>query len=544
MIDRLAAGAAALSEWFTKNSKLLVVCFAVGLICHFQMYSQGLTVFDGAVSTDNVDGYGRYLSGSWDVSLGRWGLAVASFAKFGLCSPVIVSAITLAIFSIGIAAIVDFLGIAKPCLRYLAGIVMMVTPFVSSSLVYYYCSNSYALCFLCAVLAVVLQGHAEGKFSWRRIVVSSLLIAFALSCYQSAMGVFCAFGLVSMAVELFDGADSRKVARHFGRLLLALAVGTVLYLLANKAVLAVTGLAMGSYAGASSISPEGIIVHLPATVALAYTSFVRVMFTQGSFGNGFMEPLGMLLFVLAIAFLIAIAAKGKGKGVGVLVCVALLPLAANIVLLAVPEYGEPSTPMLGGFVVSLALLPALAQRCCSPLPEGEGMGDGALAGRNARRVAYAASCVALALLSWSYALQSNADSEVMRIEQNQVNSLATRVVDDLQSNANVQAGAKVLIAGAPQDGNYPRTSSFRSSISSYAELGIISSGEYYTNLRSWHSFTKEFAGVDLPFCSSEEYRAIGRSAEFEAMPNYPNEGSIATIDGIVVVKISNAVGWV
>lgn len=29
--------------WFTRNAKLLVVCFAVGMICHAQMYLNGLS---------------------------------------------------------------------------------------------------------------------------------------------------------------------------------------------------------------------------------------------------------------------------------------------------------------------------------------------------------------------------------------------------------------------------------------------------------------------------------------------------------------------
>lgn len=30
-------------NWFVRNAKLLVVCFAVGMICHAQMYLNGLS---------------------------------------------------------------------------------------------------------------------------------------------------------------------------------------------------------------------------------------------------------------------------------------------------------------------------------------------------------------------------------------------------------------------------------------------------------------------------------------------------------------------
>ena len=39
--------------WFIRNAKLLVVCFAVGMICHAQMYLNGLSNPDAVVSLSN-----------------------------------------------------------------------------------------------------------------------------------------------------------------------------------------------------------------------------------------------------------------------------------------------------------------------------------------------------------------------------------------------------------------------------------------------------------------------------------------------------------
>ena len=78
--------------WFTRNAKLLVVCFAVGMICHAQMYLNGLSNPDAVVSLSNPNGYGSFIPHAWDISLGRWGLLFAACAKFGLCSPILTSA--------------------------------------------------------------------------------------------------------------------------------------------------------------------------------------------------------------------------------------------------------------------------------------------------------------------------------------------------------------------------------------------------------------------------------------------------------------------
>lgn len=114
--------------WFTRNAKLLVVCFAVGMICHAQMYLNGLSNPDAVVSLSNPNGYGSFIPHAWDISLGRWGLPFAACAKFGLCSPILTSAITIALFALGVVALIDRLGIKRACLRYASSICSSLRP--------------------------------------------------------------------------------------------------------------------------------------------------------------------------------------------------------------------------------------------------------------------------------------------------------------------------------------------------------------------------------------------------------------------------------
>ena len=180
--------------WFTRNAKLLVVCFAVGMICHAQMYLNGLSNPDAVVSLSNPNGYGSFIPHAWDISLGRWGLLFAACAKFGLCSPILTSAITIALFALGVVALIDRLGIKRACLRYVSSILFIASPFVSCCITYYYCSNSYALSFLCAVLAACLVGRvgAVGKpvalvgavacWRFRSVAIKRAWACFALRC--------------------------------------------------------------------------------------------------------------------------------------------------------------------------------------------------------------------------------------------------------------------------------------------------------------------------------------------------------------------------
>ena len=46
-------------------------------------------------------------------------------------------------------------------------------------------------------------------------------------------------------------------------------------------------------------------------------------------------------------------------------------------------------------------------------------------------------------------------------------------------------------------------------------------------------------GVQLNECADETVRAISNSDAFKAMPNYPADGCIQTIDGIVTLKVED-----
>lgn len=555
-------------NWFVRNATLLAVCFAVGMVCHAQMYLNGLSNPDAVVSLSNPNGYGSFIPHAWDISLGRWGLLFAACAKFGLCSPILTSAITIALFTLGIVALIDKLGIRSSCLRYASSILFIVSPFVSCCITYYYCSNSYALSFLCAVLAACLIGRVEAVGKPAALVGAVALLAFSLGCYQASLGVFCVAVLLVMIRALMGGGpesltslagdarggetqnpyreegcsgdsfSAKQFAVFFGVAVVVCAAGSVLYYALTEISLFVLGIGLSAYGGASSVGAGSILGSLASSVPSAYVAFSDGLFGHGIFGNHFgwvyVAAVGLIVAAVAFARLVAInGAKRLRSSAVALLCVVLIPFAANVILVIVPSYGYPTPLMLGGFMASFLLLPLLVQLLLDS-PER----------RNAclRVPAKAMSvgcCCLIAVGAWSYALQSNADAEVMQACQNQTASLATRIAGALDANPDVQAGAKVLIAGKPEAGNYPNTSDSYTHASSYAKWGMVWDNHYQNNMRSWDVIMKQFAGQSFNYCSFDECVMVIRSSEFANMSLYPANDSVATIDGVVVVKISD-----
>lgn len=555
--------------WFTRNAKLLVACFAVGMVCHAQMYLNGLSNPDAVVSLSNPNGYGSFTPHAWDMSLGRWGLLFAAYAKFGLCSPVLTSAITIALFALGIVALIDKLGIRNVCLRYASSILFIASPFVSCCITYYYCSNSYALSFLCAVLAACLIGRVGAVGKPVALVGAVPLLAFSLGCYQASLGVFCVVVLLVMIRALMGGGpeplaslacdasgaetqnpyceegcsasfsfSTKQLAVFFGVAVVVCAAGAVLYYALTELSLFVLGISLSTYGGASSVGASSILGSLTSSVPSAYVAYSDALFSHGIFGNhfGWAYVAAACMIVVAVAFVRLATINGVnrlGASAIALLCVVLIPFAANVILVIVPSYGYPTLLMLGGFMASFLLLPLSVQL----LLDSPDRGNVRL--RMPAKAMSVGCCCLIAVGAWSYALQSNADAEVMQACQNQTASLATRIAGVLDANPDVQAGAKVLIAGKPEAGSFPNTSDSYVHASSYAKWGMVWDNHYQNNMRSWDVIMKQFAGQSFNYCSFDECSKVIRSSEFANMSLYPANGSVATIDGVVVVKISD-----
>lgn len=572
-------GFSKVKSWFARNTKLLVVCFAVGMICHAQMYVSGLSNPDAVASLSNPNGYGSFIPHAWDISLGRWGLLFAAYAKFGLCSPILTSAITIALFALGILLLIDRLGIKSACLRYASSILFIVSPFVSCCITYYYCSNSYALSFLCAVLAVCLVGRVGAVGKPVALVGAVALLVFSFGCYQASLGVFCVAVLLVMVRSLMGGTSefltcgtrggetwgscseedlsarssfsAKQLAVFFGIAVAVCAAGAVLYYALTELSLLVSGIGLSAYGGASSVGAGSILGSLTSSVPSAYAAFFDSFFSHGIFGNhfGWMYVAGIGMAITAAAFTglaVTAGAKRLGASIVALLCIVLIPFAANVILVIVPSYGCPTLLMLGGFMASFLLLPLLVQLLIDSPERGKAhlRVTDSPERRNVRlrvpaKAMSVGCCCLIAVGAWSYALQSNADAEVMQSCQNQTASLATRIAGVLDANPDVQAGAKVLIAGKPEAGNYPNTSDSYVHASSYAKWGMVWDDHYQNNMRSWDVIMKQFAGQSFNYCSFDECAKVIHSSEFASMPLYPSNDSVATIDGVVVVKISD-----
>ena len=113
------------------------------------------------------------------------------------------------------------------------------------------------------------------------------------------------------------------------------------------------------------------------------------------------------------------------------------------------------------------------------------------------------------------------------------------LVDDMRETSGYTADTPVLFAGngAPEAFQY-KTGDF-AQITSDTGVGYTGlNGAIIDNTRLTY-FMRNFVGVSITYADAETGARLSALPEVKAMPIYPAAGSIALIDGVLVVKLSD-----
>ena len=105
------------------------------------------------------------------------------------------------------------------------------------------------------------------------------------------------------------------------------------------------------------------------------------------------------------------------------------------------------------------------------------------------------------------------------------------LIADLNSNPDFQEGTKLALVGTYVSPKFYEEQ-FADTDRITGVHGFLPDG--YARAQ----FMRYYIGLDVPFASDEETAALQELAKVQAMPRYPYYGSIQTIDGILVVKLS------
>lgn len=508
--------------WCYRNRWPFTVTMLLAAAVHYPIYAHQLRNMDSLhVGSLYVADLWDFSPG-WETAQGRWGLRWMDVPRGGINLPVLSALLMLFFYVLAGLLLVELFALRGRAVRFLVPILVACAPYVAEVETFHYCSAAYGFSFFLAVAAVLWVVRLSG---WQGWTAGALCLAISLGMYQASIGVAAALCLMTLVLNLLRGAyDGSKLGCQFRRMLGMGLLGCGIYYLLLKFFLWYDQVSLYSpYAG----GPLEMLRGIPQGLIHAYRDFVTYFAVQDSIAQNYY---GQRLAYLALALVALVGGCGhfrriKRKREILLTCLllALLPAAVNSTDI-VNANSHIELRMAGSLVLVvpfvLALLEPLAGQAVARLPWTKVLGV----------------LCALVLLR-GYIVQINNDAMVMLAQKNTIVHLADRICVQLENNADYQAGAQVCILGQPQNGTYDDLSPLQEKASDLVQFGLLSFDPTY-NSRGWHSLYWEELGLQLNWCSDEETRKICATEDFQNMPVYPQEGSIQTIDGVVVVKVA------
>lgn len=465
---------------------------------------------------------------------GRWFLFVPSAMSSSFSIPWITGLIALLYLSLAAVCAVRLLGIRRRAAVVAASIAMATFPTVSYTLCYMFTADAYFF----ALLLSCLGAYLSDRYRWG-FLAGGLCVGLSLGTYQAY--VFFGVGLMALrlaTLALFDAADWKQTLVRMGRFAAALAIGAAVYKIGLEASLRLRDMTLKTYMGLDgmqSFAVSDIIARIPE----AYRGYFALFTGKTELLDGKLTAFGFAAVNLAAGALAALglacAARKKGRGAIwrgalVLACLAALPAIANGIALVSTAGLHPlmQYPASLVYLLAIALYDGLAGA----------QADTVNAGSQARALLGYALSLCLAVSAFCWTLDANQTYLALQLKLDNMMSLATRMVDRVEQLPEyVPNVTPVWYTGTLSDANY---GAIKSDVFARASATDMTGREWnYTFLMNnlyFSAFVNAYIGVTFVEPEPEQVDRALASAAYRAMPYFPGAGSVACVEGVIIVN--------
>ena len=510
--------------WFDLNKRIaFITAIVVGIITHITMMTETIMSQDGIWNSMQ---YSR--AGDWVIALGRWGIELAGRLNNFVAIPSITTMLCLFLMAVSTVFIVDIFNFKSKYSALFTGMIMVVSPCLTATMLYVYTSVAYCVNMLLAILAIWFIY----KFKYKKIgiVISALCFMFSLSIYQSYMGVTVGLCIMLSIIELLkDNSKIKDVFINIGKTVLAVLSGGILYYILTMLILNLTGIDMATYKGAESFGIKEIFASLGTNILNTYKNFVEFFFKDVIvYNTNYRRDIWYILFFIGfivtfIAKLAILKVETKKEKIFKIVLaslmVLLMPIGLNIInIIAVGTeiYALTATQMILVIPFVLALVESLEIL-------------------NSIKWIILISCMCIC---GTYYLSDSASYSALKLTYNQAYSSTMRVFDRIETTPGYEKDMPLLLAGIIGNNNYPRTMNLYGYTIGELANNTVFHGTYGGQIGTWINYVRVFFGLDIQMCDPDTYYRIVTGEDYKDMEMFPAEDSIRIIDGVVVVKLS------
>lgn len=496
-----------------------VSTFIIGVLTHGMMLFNKYSFHDDLICI---------FQGGATFSSGRWMLFVAEKIKNLIFQdslysiPAFNGIFTFFCIAVSSCLLIDLFEIRSKYFSVLLSGIMVTIPVVTCMFGYMFTAQYFALSILMAVLGSYL---VLKKKQWYFIAAGIVLMACSVGIYQAYIPTMLSilmFGLFMM----FSRADTTEKRQEALKKTLVVIVSCIafmaLYALILFACLKITGTQLSSYNGIDTSYKMPLSVYLQRALE-AYREFF--VLSRTSHFNVFpglaytmYEIMAFLFVFLLIRQTILSFRINKINGIFLLLFTLLSPLCINFIFVMVKRSGIYAMTAYS-YTILIAFFLYLVEECISS------------AESRFSRFSAAALYIGLGLMVVIFSRYDSACYTRLEFSQKQTYRYYTSLVTRMQSAPGYRMDMRVAYVGenrwVPWDPTVSQESAF-DFINTHPFWGLRANigNSYKKYMELWFDFKPREADssyfYDLP--------------EVQAMPSYPDDGSIKVIDDVLVVK--------
>lgn len=497
-----------------------VCCFVFGFLIH---------VFAFTNIIPNSDGVSRVADAQQMTVSGRWFLHYATAWNGFVQMPEVIGFFSLLFASAASALTVSILKVRSSLIGGVCGVLMIAFPSAAYTFLYMFTASAYFFGLLLAVFAVFVSVRYKYGF-----LFGAVPLAFAVGTYQAYLAAAASLALMFVILSAFDeGRSVKDILLTALKQILFLALGVLIYYGILRIFLAVKGVELLSYKGISAFGESFTLRGAASLIAGVYKTFVGYFFIPGrvatyttTFGvvmNALFALTGVALFIRMTAYR-RLHGKPGTLAVTLVLCL-LLPAAFNLSA----AMGDAMPIMRYAMVFAYILVLVFADRV-SGIPDAKREKE-----KEPRISAVRAICsVISAVVCITFFQIDNLAYTVSAQAHRSSESFASRLVERVESLPGYRNGMQVIIIGSFPSRIYGNDIEPFRLVEDYSNLStsvMPLNKHIYYYLNDW---------INVRWEEPDEATmiAVSDSAEFKAMPLYPDDGSVVVYGDRVIVKLA------
>ncbi len=516
----------------------LIAAFFVGMLGHVAFLTNRFFNHDSILYTVADP------NSTFALTQGKWfSLPVSLFVQGNMVTSSVIMTVAMIELAVVAALTVSILRVRSPLWGAMIGALLVLFPSVMSANTY----EGSALFFaslLMATLAVFVTIRWRHGF-WLGIV----LLTLSCGTYAVFIGYAAGLFLLLELIRLLDGTTPVKSILRVGlKYILVLAASALLYYAILKALLQINQLALMDYRGIENVgrlSLQSIWRSISDSYQKVYYFFRYGLFLYRS--TFAIDPVFRMMnwVTLALCALLSLGIlirnrvyRSFGRLALIVVLVCLFPLAIH----AIAVLGQNAMThwiMCYPFVL-VYVYGAVCADEIEPFTAREGTPAQKVRLQKGAALAGAVAVLIVSLtLCRQWYMVINEGYEYLRYTNANTVAAATLLVDDMRETIGYSEGTTpvaFLGGSAPvvfqyTTGDFERVSGKYENGYTGIRVSMIDFARLKTLLRNW-------IGVAPAYAGDAEVERLSMLPEVRAMPVYPAAGSIALIEGTLVVKLS------